>query len=601
MQKTFDNLYEKSKKGENFSNLLEIIQSKENILLAFRNIKGNKGSKTPGVNGKTMRNLKKMSEDELVNFIQSRFSNYFPKPVRRCEITEENGKIRPLGIPCIEDRLIQQCIKQVLEPICEAKFHQHSYGFRPNRSTKHAVARAYKLANLNKMHYVVDIDIKGFFDNVDHGKLLKQMWSIGIKDKRLLSVISKILKCPVKGLGVQRKGTPQGGILSPLLSNIVLNELDWWLSDQWLTFKTRHDYGVLDKRFDKINEGNKYRALRTGKMKEFHFVRYADDFKIFCKTRDVADRIFYATREWLKERLKLEISEEKSKITNIRKKYSEFLGIRFKVRNKDGKWVVKSNMTKKAVRKVKNNLKDKIKDIQRSEDIGEIYKYNSMIMGCHNYYNMATAVSRDFKEINYVLTKSLECRLKNKLVMGKKAKRNDMFMKFYGDYKNGKVRSIKNITLFPIYGCVYKTVLCFSEEINNYTETGRKLIHDKLNSSYNKAFNYLINNVDSHNTVEYNDNRLSLFVGQRGKCFVTNSYLEIGEMECHHKKPKHMGGSDEYNNLVWINKDIHKLIHCTDGERISYYINKLNEKTIDINYKKLNRLRMLVGNNKILV
>ena len=132
----------------------------------------------------------------------------------------------------MDDRIIQQCILQVLEPICEAKFHSHSYGFRPNRAASHAIARTTFLMWNSKCHYVVDIDIKGFFDNVNHGKLLKQMWTMGIRDKNLISIIGRILKSKIEGIGIPDKGTPQGGIISPLLSNIVLNELDWWLSDQ---------------------------------------------------------------------------------------------------------------------------------------------------------------------------------------------------------------------------------------------------------------------------------------------------------------------------------------------------------------------------------
>ena len=134
-----------------------------------------------------------------------------------------NGKERPLGIPTFEDRLIQQCIKQILEPICEAKFHPHNYGFRPLRSTKYAVSRMMTLAQVKQYFYCVDIDIKGFFDNIDHNKLIKQMWTLGIRDKRLLSIISKMLKAEIVGEGIPEKGTPQGGILSPLLSNIVMS------------------------------------------------------------------------------------------------------------------------------------------------------------------------------------------------------------------------------------------------------------------------------------------------------------------------------------------------------------------------------------------
>ena len=223
-QETLDVLYKQSKDGRIFNNLLEIILREENILLAYRNIKNNHGSKTAGHDGKTIKYLEEMSPVELITLVRRKLANYNPGKVRRVYIPKANGKLRPLGIPTITDRIIQQCIYQVLEPICEAKFYKHSYGFRPLRSTKSAIARFYFLANLVNLHYVVDVDIKGFFDNINHGKLLKQIWTLGIRDKRLICIISKMLKAEIEGEGIQSKGTPQGGILSPLLANIVLNQ-----------------------------------------------------------------------------------------------------------------------------------------------------------------------------------------------------------------------------------------------------------------------------------------------------------------------------------------------------------------------------------------
>lgn len=212
-QEIYDELYQKNQDGKAFTRLMQLITSEPNVMLAYRSIKKNRGSKTKGVNSTTILDIGEKEPKELLAYVWKRLQNFHPHPVRRVRIPKPDGRMRPLGIPTMEDRLVQQCIKQVLEPICEAKFYKHSYGFRPNRSAHHAIARAMYLVNQSGYRFVVDVDIKGFFDNVDHGKLLKQLWTLGICDKRLLCVLSKMLKAPGQGEGVPTKGVPQGGIL----------------------------------------------------------------------------------------------------------------------------------------------------------------------------------------------------------------------------------------------------------------------------------------------------------------------------------------------------------------------------------------------------
>ena len=216
LQTTFDGLYEQSRNGAFFDKLMDLIQSEENIKLAYRNIKRNHGSNTAGTDEQDISDIEKISADNYVQLIRDKLAWYKPKPVRRVEIPKTNGKTRPLGIPTITDRLVQQSILQVLEPICEAKFYDRSNGFRPNRSAENALAQCYKMIQRQHLHFVVDIDIKGFFDNVNHSKLIRQMWSMGIRDKKLLCIIKEMLKAPIVMPDSEKvyptKGTPQGGL-----------------------------------------------------------------------------------------------------------------------------------------------------------------------------------------------------------------------------------------------------------------------------------------------------------------------------------------------------------------------------------------------------
>ena len=577
-QEMFDDLYTKSESGHMFQNLMELIESEKNILLAYRNIKKNKGSKTKGTNSTNIVDIGNMTSDEVIAYVRKRLSNFIPHSVRRVEIEKYDGKLRPLGIPTIEDRLVQQCIKQVLEPILEAKFYKHSYGFRPNRSTHHAIARAMFLANISKYHFVVDIDIKGFFDNVNHGKLLKQLWTLGIRDKRLISIISKMLKAEIRGVGIPEKGVPQGGICSPLFSNVVLNELDWWIASQWENNPLRQRYSARP-----TFKGN-------GTLKNVFIVRYADDFKLFCRTRSEAIKLFEGTKMWLKERLGLEVNEEKSHIVNLKKQYSEFLGFKLKLKPKNNKWVIQSNMTDRAFNKCKENIRKQIHNIGQNPNPWSVMNFNAAVLGYQNYYKCATNVYIDFDRIAFDVRKTLLCRTKSH--RSKTGLRSKAFNQFYGEF-TGKIFNVCDIALYPINGVKTVPPMCFPNGICNYTREGREKIHSMQKAVEPSILRLLMQNPIQGRSAEFNDNRISLYVGQRGRCSITGEPLVYGEMEVHHKTPIKMGGTDKYENLTIVMTDVHKLIHAVEHETIAKYLYRL--RNYKINFQRLNKLRKEVG------
>ncbi|PGZ43930.1 group II intron reverse transcriptase/maturase [Bacillus anthracis] len=619
MQEKFDELYQQSKEMKNFKNLMKIIISEENILLAYRNIKRNKGSNTPSVDKVTIENIEKLTQEQFVAKMRNRFGNYCPNVVRRKEIPKPNGKTRPLGIPSFWDRLVQQSILQVLEPICEARFCTRSYGFRPNRSAEQAIADAMFKINQTNLTYVIDVDIQGFYDEVNHVKLMRQLWTLGIRDKQLLVIIRKILKAPIKLENGEiihpTKGTPQGGVLSPLLANINLNEFDWWVSDQWETAKTRHSfkYKTVQGRTGRDN-----RALKKTKLKPMYIVRYADDFKIFTDTRSNAEKVFKATQMWLKERLRLPISEEKSKVTNLKKSKSEFLGFTLKATKKDktrtgsSKYVAETHMSAKAIKQVKVKLSQQIKKIQKSPNslncVKEINKYNSMVIGIHNYYEIATHINLDLNKAGYELLKQMYNRFP-------KAKPNQTESKAFtrhGEYKGrdkGILKYVKRDKKYMRYlmerpilhltDVRHRNPMLKRNAVNKYTVEGRALIHKRLEKVSESELQWLRNHpvTNERATVEFNDNRISLYVAQNGKCAITGEKLDLLDMHCHHKKLWSLTKDDSYQNLTLIKSEVHKLIHATNHATIARLCDslKLDEKSLT----KLNKLRKLVGNDEL--
>ena len=578
----YNDLYERAKNDEIFTNLMPLVLSRENILIAYRNIKNNTGSKTSGTDKLTIADIGKLTLEEVtakVNFIVSGTKKgYRPKPLRRKDIPKPDGSTRPLGIPCIWDRLIQQCFKQILEPICEAHFSKHSYGFRPNCSVENAIADAELRMQRGHLHYVIEFDIKGFFDNVNHSKLIRQMWTLGIKDKHFLGKILRMLKAPIKipkgDLIYPTKGTPQGGIISPLLANIVLNELDKWVESNWENNPIVYKYAIT-------KNGTKcgYRAMRKTNLKEMYIVRYADDFRIFCRTKTAAEKTKIAITQWLKERLKLEVSQEKTRVVNVKRKYSEFLGFKIKVHSKGGKQVVKSHISSKQLMTKKKALIKQVKQIVRPKPnkskTEEIWQYNKMVVGIQNYYRIATNISIDASKLNRAVMAVITNRLDGISRKGRKLTPAEQMR--YG--KSARLRFIANEPIYPIGYVKFKIPKSKS------SKTQVQIVEDiKLSLIRQQLYG---------RSIEYADNRISLYLAQKGKCAVTGEeFTSKDEIHCHHKLPKSKGGTDDYHNLILVTETVHKLIHATNAEIIQKYL-----QICKPDMKKLNVLRKQVGNN----
>lgn len=395
-----------------FKGLLEIISSETVILTAIHNIKSNKGSQTPGCDGLTMQeDILNKDYNQIITTIQNELKHYKPNPVRRKWIPKPGkSEKRPLGIPTIYDRIIQECVRIIIEPILEAQFFQHSYGFRPMRDAQMALERAIRLVHDTGYHWIIEGDISKFFDNVNHTKLIKKLWHMGIRDRRVLMIIKAMLKAGIMNeLKENPVGTPQGGIISPLLANVYLNSFDQWIAREWENKETKYQYKT---------QGSKIQALKKTNLKPAYLIRYADDWILITDTKSNAEKWKRRIAKYLKTNQKLRLSEEKTLITNIKEKPIKFLGFNYKIipgKSRTG-YVPRTRPDPERLQIRIKQIHQEIKALRKISDkkqlIHQINLVNSKIRGLCQYYQPATWVNIDMTKyadmLKYAAYKALK-------------------------------------------------------------------------------------------------------------------------------------------------------------------------------------------------
>ncbi|WP_437222508.1 group II intron reverse transcriptase/maturase [Planctomicrobium sp. SH661] len=380
-------------------NLMDLMHQPQWIAAACDRVLRRSRGKAAGVDRVTPADFERRRRYHLEQLrLELKRGTYQPRPLRRVMIPKANGKLRGLGIPCLRDKIVQEAIRMALEPIFEAEFHDSSYGFRPHRSTQHAINRCQQTL-LTGFTWVIEGDVQACFDEISHKAILGCLRE-KVMDNRFLALIQHILKAGVEVEGVVQpteKGVPQGGVVSPLLANVVLNKLDWFLHEQGRYGKAGDDAA----RWQRPN---------------VRFVRYADDWCVFItrSSKRYAQRLRERIRLLLTRECGVQLSEEKTRITHVRDGF-EFLGFHLALGvGQSGKLVPKVNVPRTAVTRVVQRLNEAMRYRPMQESgAARIIRGSTIIRGWSNYFRIAHDFNRAANTVDYyafwIATKAL-CR-----------------------------------------------------------------------------------------------------------------------------------------------------------------------------------------------
>lgn len=575
-----------------FKGLLEIMKSEAVIVSAIHKIKGNKGSKTPGSDGLVIEQIIIKDYPKVINMVRNKLDNYKPVPVRRKLIPKQGkkGEFRPLGIPAIVDRVIQEVLRSVIEPILEAQFYDHSYGFRPMREAGQAIEYLNHIMKHSGYTWCIEGDISRFFDNVNHRILLKTLWSMGIRDRRVLMVIKQMLEAGILNeCETNELGTPQGGIISPLLANAYLHRLDMWITREWYNKKTRKSF---------VSQSSKVSTLKHhSTLKPAYLIRYADDWIVVCRNKTDAEKWKYRIGKYLNTTLKLKLSDEKTLITDASKRPLKFLGFKIKMlKNRGGRHGMNPKVTPDTERldrkilEIRKSLR-KLKFAKNKEFlVNDINLINSQIRGIINYYSAADGVNEGLRRYRETLKYASYKALKKYGGKWLSANKSDNLKEIHENRKEqipmieysipepNRKRNSKGITKMKIgITCItfasWKKVPMKKLVETPYTSEGRK--HNLKRTSKKAAlyradeiFNDTLSILVAFNAkskiynFEYLMNRGYAFNRDKGECRCCKAPLMSFSVHTHHVEPDlPINEINRVKNLASVCKDCHKRIH----------------------------------------
>lgn len=595
-----DKLYQHSKEVFNaggrpaFKGLLEIMSAEPTIITAIHNIKSNHGSETPGVDSKTMRkDYLQKPFPWVIKDIQKAFRYFEPQKIRRVYI-DKPGKAekRPLGIPTIRDRIVQECMRIVLEPVLEAQFFEHSYGFRPMRDAAMALEHIDILMH-NKGHYwIVEGDISKCFDRIDHSILLKRLYHMGVKDRRVLQIIKAMLKAGIMDeCEVNEEGTPQGGLISPLLANAYLDIMDEWVSKQWEKKETRYQYST---------QSGRYHALHKTSLVPGYLVRYADDFVIVTDTRTHAEDWKSRLQTFLQTRMKLTLSQEKTLITDIRKKHIRFLGYEFKMvpgKSRRG-YIPRTLPDRDRLKRKVDQIAEEIKKIpanySKEQLISEINRINSKVRGVIQYYQCCTWVNISLNKHSRRLQLIAKSRLRQYKGKWIPANETQNLPRIHQQHRQ-KIPSVKYRDIYigftALSFCKWERTAPKNQEETPYTEFGRQLnfertkkrrIQARLDEMYSdkagRAISY--GKWGRLNNFEFIMNRAYALNRDKLKCRVCGGWLISSVPWAHRIDPNlPLNQVNRVNNLVSLHKKCFDVVNNPDMD-ISGFDAKVQKKII---------------------
>ena len=553
----------------NLYELHEMVYEEKNVALALRQLNQSRGKMAKGPDGTNFETLEKYSIKELSEIVEDRLINQKMDYVKRIYILKSDGKKRPLGICSIWDKLVEKCIQLVLEPYCETKFVDSSFGFREQVSAHNALAKVKN--QCQTMPYVLSIDMQDYFGTIDPDITYREMWHIGIRDQVILNYIYQFIQkgyyeesCKVE----DPKGAAQGSILGPLISNLYLHRFDVWLRDQGDLW---HDETVAKFR----NYNNKRKTMALTNLKIGIHVRYCDDILVLCKDKEDALKFKYSITNYLTKNMKLTINEQKTKIYDLKIERMKYLGYVFYVQktksaNKQmqGKLTVSNILSKIKENEIVKRCEELLKAIKEKVSFETIHAWNTYVLGIHNFYKGMTHFCESFKKIGWRIYKKFYHTMIDKVkFITEQSYKNNLVEGRYKSWGKTGYYCFECYPIIEIDWCNWDSTLISAKK----GKVSRENPYDYKEKRHKPGVSlddigYLVNTSNHIKNSKLALFRVSKYSSAKGISYLSGKKVPVEEYHCHHIIPKYKGGTNEFTNLCVLSEAEHKLLHSRKAE-----------------------------------